>query len=339
MKNFILFLGLILLAGCDNSIDSTGGSSNTRSSDVPNMFSEMWNINPNSIYQQRGLVKKDADINLLDLWKLTYGEGVKVAVIDDCFDVSHDDLKDNIYKTYDANTGAKEVGGYNCHGTEVASVIGAVKNSFGIIGVAPKIELILIKINLENSTELDFVNAFEYAKKQGARVINCSWGSNNEGQILADELYDIRRSGIVTVFASGNNGINLDRYDINDESEDPNVIGVGSTEGETNDVAEYSNYGKNIDILAPGGSLDLGVIVLGDGDQYYEATGTSYSAPAVAGVAALLLSLDSSLTFGDIYQKIVTTADKIGLDRGANYIYGFDIRRAYGKINASNTIK
>ena len=331
MKKIIIILITILIAGC--------GGSDSSSKDIkeqdPNFFDQMWHINPDSVYQKNGIVEKEADIHLLKAWEKSYGDGIKVAVIDDCFDVEHKDLKENIYKTYDVNNQNSDVSGYYCHGTEVASVIGAVKNDFGIVGVAPKVKLILIKIDLEYSTESDYVEAFEYAKHQGARVINCSWGSNHEGEILSYEFQELKDAGIITVFASGNDGINLDTYGYDDESEDPNVIGVGATEGETNDVASYSNYGGNIDILAPGGSLELGILTLGDDNEYCEVTGTSYASPAVAGVVALMLSLDKTLTFDDIYKKITSTADKIGIENGANYINGFDIRRAYGKINAT----
>jgi len=337
MKKFIIFFVLLLIIGCGDS--SNIKDSNDKTPSKPDYFDQMWNINPNSVYQESGIVKDDADIHLLQAWEKTYGEGVKVAVIDDCFDAQHSDLIANVYKTYDVNHDDSNVQGYNCHGTEVAGVIGAVKNDFGIVGVAPKVQLILIKIDLEYSSESDYVKAFEYAKHLGAKVINCSWGSNHEGEIFADELKSLRDSGVITVFASGNDGISLDMDGFDDESEDPNVIGVGATKGETNDYAPYSSYGKNIDIMAPGGSLDLGVIVLGDDEQYFESTGTSYSSPTVAGVIALMLSLNPSLSFDEVYDKITKNADKIGIENGAHYINGFDIRRAYGKINALKSLQ
>jgi len=330
-----MFFVVIFFIGCGDSIRSKGSEETPVYTDY---FDHMWNLNPYSIYQENGYVHPEADIDVVSAWERTYGEGVKVAVIDDCFDTTHKDLAENVYKSIDINNNTSDVGGYACHGTEVAGVIAAVKNDFGIVGVAPKAKLILIKIDLEFSSESDYVRAFEYAKHQGAKVINCSWGSNNEGEILSQELKDIKDAGIVTVFASGNEGLNLDLYGYEDESEDPNVIGVGATKGETNDYVSYSNFGKNIDILAPGGSIDLGVLVLGDGQEYLEGTGTSYSSPTVAGVVALMFSLNPSLTFEDVYKKITQTADKVGLENGARYINGFDKYRAYGKINAKKAI-
>jgi len=303
------------------------------------LYEKQWSINPKSIYYAEGKVVKNADINVTEAWEKTYGEGVTVAVIDDCFDADHEDLYNNVYKTYNANDDSTNVAGSNCHGTSVVGVIGAEKNSKGIIGVAPKVKLILISINLENSTESDFVKAFEYAKDNGAKVINCSWGSNNESQAIADELQSIRQNGVITVFASGNSNQDLDQSGINDESEDPNVIGVGATEGETNDVTYYSNYGSNIDILAPGGSTDLGVLLLKDANNYGNAAGTSFASPCVAGVIALLLSQNQNLTFDDVYTKITQTADKVGTNNGANYVNGFDKYRAYGKINAGKVLE
>ncbi len=301
-------------------------------------YQYQWNLNPNSFYHQDGVAVKNSDINISSAWTQTLGEEVKVAVIDDCFDKNHKDLYKNVYKTFNANDFSSNVFGNNCHGTEVVGVIGASLNDKGIVGVAPKAKLILISINLSYSYESDFINAFEYAKQQGAKIINCSWGSGEITQSLKDELERIRKSGIVTVFASGNSGNNLDSEYIDDESEDPNVIGVGATDA-TNDVAYYSNYGSNIDILAPGGTLDLGIYLLKDNDEYGVEAGTSFSAPTVSGAIALLLSKKSDLSFFDIRKKLITTADKIGKENGADYVNGFDKYRAYGKINVGNLLK
>ena len=299
-------------------------------------YKYMWNLNPLSIYNKDGRVVKNADINITKAWEKTYGEGITVAVIDDCFDANHPDLYDNIKNTYNINSDKKDVSGENCHGTEVAGIIGAIKNNKGILGVAPKVKLVLISINLEKSTDSQFVKAFEYAKNQGAKVISCSWGSYNISQILHDELKSIHDNNIKIVFASGNDNINLDEEGHNDESEDKYVIGVGATD-ENNDVAYYSNYGSNIDILAPGGS-DIGILTTKGTGGYNYVLGTSFAAPTVAGAIALKLSLNPNLTFEQIRDNLIDSADKVGIENGANYINGFDRYRAYGKINTGNFI-
>ena len=299
-------------------------------------YKYMWHINPNSIYNQKGEVLKGADVNITKAWEKTYGEEVTVAIIDDCFNINHPDLYSNIMNTYNVNTNSTDVSGQKCHGTEVTGVVGAVKNTQGIIGVAPKVKLILISINFEKSTDSQFVEAFEYAKNQGANIINCSWGSYNISQILHDELKSIHDKNIKIIFASGNDNANLDENGINDESEDPNVIGVGAT-GENNDVTYYSSYGSNLDILAPGGS-DIGILSTKESNKYDYVLGTSFAAPIVSGAVALKLSLNPNLTFEQIRDSLIKTADKIGIENGAYYINGFDKYRAYGKINIGSFV-
>lgn len=328
MNRIFYILLLMLFIGCG------GGSGNGDTS----KFLYMWNLNPNSSYHQDGRAIQNSDINITDAWNQTYGGGVKVAIIDECFDETHEDLSQNIIATYNVNNQSTNVSGDNCHGTKVAGVIGANQNTVGLVGVAPDAELILISINLDNSSESDFINAFEYAKNQGAKVINCSWGSNHMSEVLSNKLQSIKNSNIITVFASGNEDLNLDNQNINDESESPYVIGVGATGAEDNDVTEYSSYGSNIDILAPGGTQNLGLWLLGDDNSYIQNAGTSFSSPTVAGVVALMLSKNPNLSFENIYEALTKSADKVGSTNSHYDQNGFDTYRAYGKINASNAI-
>ncbi len=301
-------------------------------------YKYMWNINPDSIVYKEGDAKKGADINITPAWQKTFGSDIYVAVIDDCFNAYHEDLKDNIKLTYNANFGTTDVNIHNrnnCHGTEVASVLGAVNNDKGIVGVAPRVKLLLISVDFINSSEATLIKAFEYAKQKGAKVINCSWGSYNSSEALHEEFKKIKDSNITIVFATGNDNIDLDEEGYNDESEDPNVIGVGATD-ETNDVSLYSNYGSNIDILAPGG-YSIGILVASR-DDYGIERGTSFSAPQVSGAIALKLSLNPNFIFDDIRDCLIHTADKVGIENGAKYIDGFNIYRAYGKINVGSFI-
>ncbi len=336
MKEILIILTAFLIVGC-------GGGSSATTDASGDYFKYQWNINPNSIYYQNGRATRGADINLTSAWQDNKGGGVKVAVIDDCFNVSHEDIKDNVYLTYNANDDSSYVNGNNCHGMEVAGVLGAVDNGFGIDGVAPKIKLILIKVDLDNSLEADYIKAFEYAKNQGARVINCSWGSinHNEPQSFKNEFASLKDDNITIVFASGNGDennikINLDQNaSLDDESEDPSVIGVGATD-ETNDVTYYSNYGENIDILAPGGTWPLRIKSTTN-TGYGNVVGTSFAAPTVSGVIALMLAKNPDRTFDNIYEAITKTADKVGNLQDYN-ASGFNLERAYGKINAGNAI-
>lgn len=330
-----------------------------------NNFSNDFNININS------------HINVKRAWDLTTGvykvgslkdQAVKVAVIDDNFDINHEDLKDNViaYRNFDANPDDNNVlpqNGQYSHGTSVTSFIAASANQKGLVGVAPDVKLILIK--QEYISDSRTIAAFEYAKSQGAKVINCSWGTaNGPSQALSDKIQELKNEGINIVFASGNDNKDLDVAS-NDESELDSVIGVGSSNA-SNERSVYSNYGSKIDVLAPGGDLNSGKPgVLGafvpntetntkdpithnyniDSNNYSFTQGTSFSAPITSGVIALMLSVNPKLNPDEIRTILIETADKIG--SGTNYsdIFNdgtsstFDRYNAYGKINAYKAVK
>jgi len=96
------------------------------------------------------------------------------------------------------------------------------------ITTPPKSKIIVIKDN-EYISDIDTIEAFDYAQRNGAKVINCSWGTNNVSDAVANKIKKLYDDGITIVFASGNEGNSLDRPWINDESELEWVIGVGSS--------------------------------------------------------------------------------------------------------------
>lgn len=300
-------------------------------------FMEKWGIDPAS------------HINIAPVWNSYRGSGIKVAILDNDLEPTHEDLQANVIATYDAGTQSttvEPVGYLGYHGTSVAGMVGAVgNNDLGIVGVAPEVDLILIDLPL--GSDVETVRAFNYAREQGAKVINCSWGSHDVSEAISaitKEMYD---AGITVVFAGGNRAYDLDYETINDESELPWVIGVGSSD-ELNDYWDGSDYGSALDIIAPGGSSNPGVAVVGGmGDEnptvlnenYRFNHGCSFAAPAVAAVAALMYEANPSLTPDDVRQILVETADKVG-GSDANYnSEGFDKYRFYGKLNANEAVK
>lgn len=360
---------LALLSGCGKTGSDSKEVSDFRSSFNPYnepYFPYQWYL----AYTRNDFtltlrVDPDAGIHIEDAWKATRGKGVKVAVIDSNFEVTHKDLRDNIFTWYNADAKNSDVANdtdESSHGTTAAGFIAAVPNGYGILGAAPDSELILIRQIYADDAAT--IRAFEYAKNQGAKVISNSWGTGDVSPAIAEEMADIKKQGITIFFASGNNGPNpfndnknLDQTGVNDESELPSVIGVGAT-NEYNRLASYSNYGENIDILAPGGE-ELGLLGLDDTGEkgvYYSSyqfsngyilqldnahafeVGTSFACPLAAGAAALMLSVNPALTPDQIREIMITTADKIESDHVYYDENGFNLKRAYGKLNASKAV-
>ena len=329
-------------------------NNNLKPQDEP-YYKYAWYINSkNSVLNSKGYtIDKNADIGIEEAWRTTMGEGVIVAVIDDGADLEHEDLKENILKSYNSvskNSTAQYVGTEkepSSHGNTCSGFIVAPVNGKGIVGIAPKSKVIIIQ-NPEDSTDAELIDAFEYAKNQGAKVISCSWGTDDVSEAIVSELKSLYNANITVLFASGNDGKTLDEDGINDESEVEWVIGVGAS-GENNDVTSYSNYGENIDVIAPGGDTEdsIGVLGLDDmGDKgntkdrylvntnYQFTDGSSYSTPITAGVVALMYATNPNITPAQVKNILITTADKIGVGTGASYEGSnkFDIKRAYGKV-------
>jgi subtilisin family serine protease len=349
MKYILSFFILaITLIGCGGSNDGASSKNpfNTKSFNpyTDAGFDYAWHLRvvDRELAKARNITD-DSNIHIYSAWEKTRGENVKIAIIDYDFNSKNKDLAENIYTTYDISTNTTDViKNYDSHGTACASIIASPQNGIGIIGVAPKSKLILISANLDIENER--ILALKKAKQLGAQVVSCSWGFGLTQGIstqIKNTLKDLYDNGITVIFSSGNNSIDLD-IDPNytDESELPWVIGVGAST-EENKKEPHSNYGSNIDILAPGGNQNGGIYCIkGYVDSSYGYfNGTSAASSVVAGVVALIKSVNPKLTPRQIREILITTADKIEPEV-ANYdpYTGFSHTHAYGKVNASAAV-
>jgi len=342
MRGLVLFISFVIFVGCGGASDSPT-EKKALSSDEFNpyqntYFPNQWHLT--SISSQTRKIAPDSTIHIEEAWKLTRGAGIRVAVIDYDFNSEHKDLVNNIVATYDVQTSSTKVKkDFDPHGTACASIIAATNNDLGIVGVAPDAKLILITADLTDDNQK--ARAFRKAKELGADVISCSWSfltkTSPQVEAAIQEMYD---SNIVVIFSSGNNNIDLDsspKYE--SEPELSWVIGVGATT-EDNTKSSYSNYGKYIDILAPGGKVNGGVFAIAgyNNETYGYFHGTSAAAPVVAGVVALMLSVNHSLTPSEVRRILISTADKIEPEVAKYNFNGFSHTHAYGKVNASAAV-
>lgn len=263
-------------------------------------------------------------INLKNTWNTTKGSGVTVAVIDSGIDTDHPEFagriseksynasEDKIVKDYDISVIEDEQG----HGTEVAGVLAAsMDNNEGIVGVAPEVELLVIKCNVTASGEFvrgsDAVFGLAYAIEADVDVINMSFGSYEDMYSKYTEL--AVDSDIICVAAAGNDGSNMPVYPASLDS----VIAVGAYDTDNETITDYSNYGENVDILAPGTTYTTAI-----GGGYTIVSGTSMSAPVAAGAAALYRSAFGKTEFTDMKQLFEASSVDIGI-AGEDYYHGF----------------
>jgi subtilisin family serine protease len=210
------------------------------------------------------------------------------------------------------------------HGTYIAGIAAAsIDNNSGIAGIAPGSRLINIRAFDPNGygEEDDVAAALLYALKMGAKVINMSFGDNAFSYVLRDIIRYAYAEGVVLVGSSGNSGSSDPHY----PSGYSEVICVGNS---TSDdfVAGSSNYGSTLDIVAPG-SLIMTTALNND---YAQISGTSASAPYVAGAAALILS-KSNFSNDEVKQILKSTTDDIGSP-------GWDSRSGAGRLNVFNAV-
>lgn len=244
-------------------------------------------------------------LKLDSLWRQTLGAGVRVAVIDDGFDLRHEDLQGvTLAFGYDLATRTLDPSprsAVDTHGTRVAGIIFGRHNGIGVDGIAPAAELIAIR-DATTWTSATLLS-FNLARLAGADVINCSWNSRLVLEPVADTIADLATrgregKGVALVFAAGNEGLVLQEKGI--EAGLPEVIAVGAV-GTRGQRLRFSNFGDGVDLFAFGDSI----LTTSNGPEKYGFfSGTSASAAIVSGVAALLLSRDPAMDLSSLRQQL-----------------------------------
>lgn len=273
-------------------------------------------------YQQWGF-HSELGADILNTWNITTGSrDIRVGIIDSGIDLDHPDLVDNLVdgKCFVDNvTTADDTYG---HGTHVAGIIGAVgDNNLGVSGVCKKVSLVPLRVTIDQYVENDeVVKAINYAKNLWGKenqisVLNLSAGPFKNDSALKNAINNY--PGLFVV-SGGNSGIDIDSLDYYPASYDiDNMIVVGALAANNRKWID-SNYGsKKVDIFAPGKDIKSTVL---DGSYDYK-SGTSMAAPFVAGVAALMLSVNPDLSAKELKASIMGNA-RIPNDNGTNPIEG-----------------
>ncbi len=216
------------------------------------------------------------------------------------------------------------------HGTAVSSVIAArTDNKIGIAGIAPDCRLVGLRAldALGNGESDDIAAAIIYAADNGVQILNLSFGDTYSSRLLHDAVAYAASKNVLIISSSGNDGNDARHY----PSDYDECVSVGMTALDENDheiVDSRSSHGEGLDIIAPG----VDIPVLAAGNRYQTLSGTSFSAPATAAVAALLLSRNPKLSAVDIRSILVSTTDYISK-------FGYDHFHANGRVNAHRALE
>ncbi len=234
------------------------------------------------------------------------------------------------------------------HGTHCAGIVAARQDGVGVVGLAPRAEIMAVKIRPNATTTVGALGIL-YAVNAGADIINVSWGTPYEAEVLREALNVARANGVFVAIAAGNTGGNDVMYPASFDS--AFAVAAGNSSGQ---VTWFSTWGPQIDVVAPGSNIlslraagtdmyastqEPGVHIIGDDSLYYLADGTSMAAPMVAGAAALMLSIRPDLTLQQLESFLRLGArdivDPFGL---GDSLVGPDTVSGYGYIDVHGSL-
>jgi thermitase len=279
---------------------------------------------PNDPYfgQQWHLTKIQAP----QAWSVTTGAStVSVAVIDTGVDTMHADLAGKLLPGWNFVNNSNTVTDVIGHGTAVTGAIAAAaNNSLGVAGVTwggMVLPLVVVDSN-EYASYSDIAAAIQYAADRDIRIINISAGGSSSSALLQNAVDYAWNKGSVVFAAAMNNSSSTPYY----PAACNHAVAVSATD-DADRLASFSNFGNWITLSAPGTAI-LSTAV-GGGDQYWY--GTSFSTPIAAGVAALALSVNPSLTATALVDLLKQNSDDLGAT-------GYDSSFGWGRVNAYQAV-
>lgn len=302
-------------------------------------------------------------INATQAWDITKGDSsVLIAIIDTGVDWAHPDLAANILKDKNGKVIGYDFGGLNgtpdddpsedkspdgklaYHGTHVAGIAAAVTdNKIGIASIGYNCTILPVKTSRSDRRDPNgypFVyygfEGIKYAADKGAKIINCSWGSSSFSRYEQEVIDYATSKGSLVVASAGNENTSTPFFP-------GSYKGVLSVVWGLNNDARYlgATYGINTDVLAPGLSIIATYPTLTN-IPYRQLSGSSMSAPLVAGIAGLVASKFPNYSALQIGEQIRVTTDDIYTNNinpdSIKYLAGKGRANAYRAVTEANAV-
>ncbi len=264
-------------------------------------------------YLQYGLFA----IHAPEAWNFPQNARVTIAILDTGIDYSHPEFTGKLVPGYDFINDDNIAQDDNGHGTHVAGIAAATgNNGMGISGVSWNALILPVKVlnSSGNGTYSDVARGIIWAVDEGADIINLSLGGDKPSQLLEEATTYASDRGVVLVASSGNSGANHILF----PAAISQVIAVGAVDIDNNH-AGFSNYGPELDLVAPGVNI-LSTML---NNSYSYKSGTSMSAPMIAGAIALLRSISGVSVYQAVY-GLESSALDLGYP-GFDSVYGYGL--------------
>jgi subtilisin family serine protease len=269
-------------------------------------------------------------INAYGAWDVTTGGPVTIAVLDSGVNAGHVDLGGRVLPGRDLVNDDDDPSDDVFHGTQVAGIIAASgDNGEGVAGVCWGCRILPVKVLNSRGAGSDetIAQGIRWAADNGARVINLSLGGPEDSQVIHEAVQYATSKNVLMVVAAGNSadqGNPVEYPAAYDE-----VFAVGATD-DNDQHAFFSEAHPYVDVSAPGWNVAT-TANQRDLSGYGADSGTSFSAPYVAGLAGLLLSVNPNLDVNALRALIANNADDLGRP-------GPDPEFGAGRINAARAV-
>lgn len=283
------------------------------------------------------------DVKAVEAWGVTRGSGsVIVLVMDDGVQLNHPDLDVVAGRDFTGQGGGGgPLSADDNHGTLVAGCIAAKANGVGSVGIAPGVRIATAKITTiadgswTNFRDSNVVSALEWGRSVGARISNSSWGSYLPNTVIDDAFRRAKAAGMVHFAAAGNHNIGKIMFPA--ASPHVNAVGAALPNGKRVNKTDWwwgSNYGTGLEFMAPGEvmvSTDRTGSAGEHGGDHGWFNGTSAASPYAAGIAALLLSREPSLTPDQVTERMIASCRDMAAA-------GYDTETGHGFLDAFRTL-
>ncbi|MFP6581879.1 MAG: S8 family peptidase [Candidatus Hydrogenedentota bacterium] len=304
------------------------------------------------------------DINLVPAWDRSTGTDINILIVDSGVLNSHPDLAPNARTDIDVDyfEGGQDSSANTFHGTGVAGLAAAKgNNAEGIAGVAFDADIVGVRLIVGAITDTQIADALSHIVSEPvvanqSQISNNSWGPSDSSAAIKELLPPVvefaladgvttgrNGKGVIYVWAGGNGRNNNQDISFDGYAASRYTIAVGATGG-AGLFSSYSEPGASLLVNAPSSFDNIGVVTTTINDAYTDSfSGTSASAPTVAGVVALMLDANPALGWRDVQHILVISSTKTNIAdtgwhlNGGGFLFHHDY--GYGRVNANIATK